>query len=90
MGKALGWYQHPCVGVHDYNSQQGETFKYLFILIVHSNSKHGCALICEKTTHPCEKLAPVLSDSLSQSSDVTKGANGELAKLSRSLRQKGK
>lgn len=57
---------------------------------MHSHSKHEGALICWKTNRLCQKLNLVLSDSLSESSDVTKGANEELAKLSRSLRQKGK
>lgn len=91
--KAAGWYQHLGVGFHDKNRQHGESFKYFYLKKkkkMHSNSKHEGALICWKTNRLCQKLNLVLSDSLSESSDVTKGASGELAKLSRSLRQKGK
>lgn len=56
-----------------------------------ANTKALQSTVKKTTTNRlCQKLNPVLPDSLSQSSDVTKGANGELAKLSRSLRQKGK
>lgn len=89
MVKAVGWYQHAGVGFHGKNRQQGESFKYL----ISNNALQQQTRMCfnlRKTSRPCEKFDLVLSDSLSQSSDVTKGANGKLAKLSRSLRQKGK
>lgn len=51
------------------------------------NDKRASAFISSDLT---AKLGPALADSLSQSSDVTKRADGELALLSRFLRQKGK